>query len=457
MEVAESTFEGTNKMIDKSMDALQKLFMAMAQAVEDKCKDPAQRALAKWIRRGGSLAIHHVQGHCLPEVKAELRRQGVPFMVTKNDAVFVRVDDLSIVREINHDILLAGCKYYQQNELRDLEDAVTRFCKGKPEIIALHGLDNNELKVFMNKCNDITKGFTIGTEKEPDGRHTAAARACHTISLVREDRERELKYKKDFCKATLEAMFSLYGPNEEVKKRQLECDKKFEDDVANIKKNCKETKYIVGENDVNHYIELNADSFRFLDRSKNPPLLASFNKDDINFDGELQCALDSLRDKRFVNTPSELWAHLSDENEKRIKSERTKKAMDQIDISNAAKTMVNRIDYMIKNRFIKEKLVTVEGSLLVPVEEIYERYRKEASSIIKSFANGQVDKNYPQTDFDVLNKAAVRFHADPATYKKISDKVLSFTCEVHKARPYTKEQAIKEKINRKEAREAYER
>lgn len=448
-EIAEISFDNTTKFTENMLKALEKFLRQFGIALEEGAKDAPQKALAKWIKQGKGVRQHPVQGGCMGEMQAEMRRLGIAYVACKNDVFIVKQTDIERVRELNHDILLARTNYFQEAEIKDFEDAIANFSKQKnKDVLTLHGLDEYTLEVIKNKSNNIAKGFTVAHSKEKDkDTYSACVSAARVISLKEVQSGKRTEYKKDFCRATLETMLSLYGPNEEIKKQQIRDDEAFDKKIQELKNN-KKTHYIVGEFNKDKVIEITAEGFTFYDYKRKNSVISQISKDDINYEGELQVAMDCIYNKILISGPDKYSEYMNKETNADEKSERTVRNKAQADISIAEKDVAIQIDRMIKDRLIKEGYVGEDGSIKISTENVYEKYLSEASKILTSLKNGEELKDYNKEDIEKIKKTANHFRMEFSAYGKSIEKLTEYSFEVHKARPYKNKEKIQEDISR---------
>ena len=459
-EVAEMVYDNMSQMTDKMMDALKKLMAKLMDVVDfDSNKDKAAKALAKWIKDGKAVAHYAIQGGCEGQLKSVLRENHIPFISCTDGSIIVRTsddpltNDLAVVQELNHDILLAKGNYFQEADIKDFEDAIANH-KGEDmqDIFSLTGVDNYELEVIKNKCNNISKGFTVAHSKSEDNPelNDLCIMGRRVITFSKEkpsDRIEKPKYKKDFCRATLQAMLSLYGPNEENKKRQIDDDALFDAKVAALKED-NGVHYIVGQYDSSKYIELSPEGFTYYDyKNAKNPIMSKFSTSDINYKGELQVAMDCIYNKALIDSPDLLNKHLSG-NQEEIKSDRAKRSREQILRSRAESDISIKIDTLIKTRMESSmQLIDEKGNLKKSPKVFFKLYCSEAVKIIEAVRDGKELSNYDAVALQDIKNAFKKGKLDINAYNKSIEKLTSFNTDIHKARKYTKEELAKERKN----------
>ena len=447
-EVAEMSFDNMAKLNDSMIDALKKFMNKLMGIIgANDNKDKPAKALAKWITKGNPVAYYPIQGDCVGELKACLRKNHVPFISCDNNGIIVKTsddvinNDLEYVQELNHDILLAKGNYFQEADIRDFEDAIAHHKDAEHQnVFVVKNLDAYELEVLKNKCNNIAKGFTVAHGKSAMNPelNDVCIMSQRIFTLKKEDKTKYdgSKYKKDFCRAYLQAALSLYGPNEDIKKKQIDDDAAFDKEVAALKNN-NNTKYIVGQYDDKRYIALTAEGFTFYDynNAKNP-IMSKFNITDINYKGELQVAMDCIYNKILIDNTDTLNKHLSGDF-KELKSERAMRTKEQVAISKAESDISIKIDEMIKDR-IAEKHPELSDSQKIEknADKIFNIYRKEASRILESIKDNKELPEYKVEDIKQIKSCLDKANIDTKAYEKAVEKMRSFETDIYKARPY---------------------
>ena len=393
-EVAEIAQDSLAKLSEGTANTLKKILEKLLSLLEyTSNKDKAAKAFAKWIKNGKGIAHYAIQGDCIGEMKAKMKEMNIPFLTcSDNNSIIVRTsndiqfNDLAKVQELNHDILLARTNYFQEAEIGDFEDAIAMHAKeNQKNVFVIQGLNKYELEVLKNKCNNISKGFTVAHSKSKLNNNLEdACIAAKRVATFRKEVDKEngyTHYKKDVCRATLQAMLSLYGPNEENKKKQIEDDAILDEKVMKLKHST-EVYFIVGQFDNKKYIELSPNGFTFYDYNKpENPIMSRVDTSDINYKGELQAAMDCIYNKILLNSPDKLNKHLSSD-EKNMISDRTGRTIEQKNRSRGESDLSIKIDEMIKDRMINaknNKFVDKNGDLNCSEDKVYKIYCSEAA------------------------------------------------------------------------------
>ena len=289
-------FDSTTKFMAATIDEINMFLKMLSEQLESRAKYAPQREMAKWIKNDGECIAYPIQGKCGDELKRELANKGVAFISTADDTkIIIKQPDLELVTSLNERVLTAKGNYYQEIDAAKLETAIAKTDRIKDkEIITLHGLDKYQYEVLKNKCNDITRGFMVGKEEEPDG---TISLSVHAQKVIVKDPE-----KMDLCKAFAESMLSLNGENSILKRQQVDADERLDREVASLK-GCESTHYVIGVDDTSKYIEINSQGFEFHrvkfedGKIKNMQEL-TVSKDQMNYEIELQKCMDKILQKQ---------------------------------------------------------------------------------------------------------------------------------------------------------------
>lgn len=424
-EVAQSELQ----TIRSFAQVLYSFWMNLATYLEEHAKTQAQREMARYIRGGGQMGAYQIRGtgDITGELKMRLEEEGICYInSTEPSVIFIREPDLMRIQEINKEINIARCNYFQEVDAEKLEAAIAKsdFIKEKG-IISLNGLDKYEAEVLKNKCNNITKGFMVGTKKNPNGTIDLSIRA----DMVSSDK------KIDFCKAYLLANLSLYGINHETKKKQIEEDEII--DRALSQTNLTENViYVTGSHDENkrQYIEINNTGFKFhqiYKDSRSGKWIEKSNEDNAEFSfkdpnakEELWRAMDRIYDKTIVTDIKGLEKYITSG----ISNGRTsRKNKDQVLYSQGEKDIAEVIDKMIDSK-ISEDDIHFESN-----DQLFNYYKNEAGKIMSYLAEGEPVEGYKNGDLQILCQIAQDKRMDLSKYTKVAEKLVEKTADIHVA------------------------
>lgn len=457
-DLAQSNFKEATKWAKTIEEIIAEYLSFLAQYIEDNGKYAPQKEMAKWIRKGGDIYAYTVRGDCQDELKYNLSKCKIPFISMSDGRIVVPGYALEQVKDLNREINVSHCNYYQEVNAKEMEDSIARFSGIKDkDLLKLEGIDPYFVEVLKNKSNDISKGFMIGTEKDENGDFSVTILGTNVYS---EDK------KKDFCKAYLQAAISLYGPNQDKKIMQIDADNLLDKQVEELK-NDPDVHYIVGvdEKDVKNIIELNGKNFQHyissLDKEGNrvDRLVAQCEINDPSYDEELQICLDKIKNKTLVDDINKLNEHIST-NTRNLSTSRPEKSKEEYLISICYDRACDTIDSMIREK-IASNDIHFSNSL-----EAFSFYQKESGMILEALSNDKTPEGYSKEIFNGLKESfskdigsmvsELSSKKEPITLTPkdvldsclvISDKVTDVKVSHHIARTFDKEvvkEAIKE-------------
>lgn len=390
----------TIKVAQFAATQVRKLIEAISKWLEFNAKNEQQRQLAKYLKGGGSLYV------CTDKVDAgklyyELEKAGIIKMKTNNGKILVRQKDIEKVAQIERRLIIEQGRYYQMVSVKELSDAVARSENKDKDLFKISGLNEYEVESLKNKCNNIKKGFTVGVEEKADNEYDFAIKKAELYRDPRTLSSGKVVQDKDFSKAYLESVISLYGPNSENKHKQIEADKKFDAQVLDLLKT-DGTKYIVSVDDPTKYIEVtksgftpisiqvDADGkFTVIEDSKK-----HISREDPNFLFELQRETDGYLNKAIIEDFGELQKHLSTK-ERNIPTERPGLSGKMYAYAKANDVLTETIDRMAREQ--------VNAMHLSDPEEKFKAYTQEAKKILDALVldDGTLDK-YKEEDVKTL-------------------------------------------------------
>lgn len=442
-DVTELNAKNSANFMKAVADTIAKLLASLADYLEKEAMFAPQKTLAQWIRQGGGVTAYHVQGKCMNELKYELDKRGLAYLEVKNEVLLVKEPDIQEIVESNRKILIARCNYFQEVDAKEMEDAIARIDKMKDkEIFTMKGLNKYEVEVLKNKCNNISSGFMVGISKvnTPEA-NSSENNALFDVSipcgkLMVSDAEKE-----DFCKSYLEMVFSLYGPNNGIKMKQIDADEKIDLQVETLK-GTEQVKYVVGADDKNpkKFIELNEHGFEYyetdiIDGGRNDRQVFRCDISDPNYDAELQRCMDRIFNKAIVPA-NELDDHLLSE-EFNVNSDRPRRTKEQYEYHLAEAELTNKINQMIKQKFERE------GTIFQNTQEKFDTYIKEAEQIITTIQKGGTLRDYLPEEAAALQNICEKHDYKLSKYHGINMAIGKFQTNCHQAEKIT-EKDLKE-------------
>lgn len=452
---AEQSYRDTINVFKTTGDIVKQMIEILIQFCEDNKKFKPYDVMGEWLKKSeNNIPIEYkIKNGCNKELTGEMYKHGIPYVMLTNGNVLIRPDDLEIVRSINREVNIVKQNYYQEIPGNEFEDAIVRFDGIKDKtVFVIKDLNEYQLEVLKNKVNTISKGFTIGITTYDEEHSDVIVQGSKVFNA-----NKSAEYDMDLCKAYLSMQFSLYGENNEIKIAQIESDKTVDKNVASLKGN-PQTHYIVGAEEefevikdshgmaildqngnpqydgIKQFIEIDENGFIYKTAQMGPnneiiydtPKGGVVDIDNPDYELELQKYMDMIRDKSILNSPEELRNHLLDQ--KTANSNRPQKTAHQLDVSVAERSMVDKIDRMIKERVRNEKRHFDDPN------EAFLYYRQEADTILKATRDGKIPPGYKKTDieniFGICKENGINFK----TYGNLGEKVCDIKTESRKAR-----------------------
>lgn len=395
--------KGLNQMVNtfKSfMKSLSKVFEEWLDKMQKNIEYIPYRKLAKQLGEG-KCSLFQPDSDYRSRLQTSLKNEGIPYM-NVNGYLIVKNDDLQRTQELYRELLVSQLNYFQEVSKTEFENAIAKSPKIDDKTITVFdNLNLYEFESLKAKCNDISKGFMVGTEKKNDYQYSLLV---HQSSIYQKNPK-----KNDLCKAYLASTLSLYGPNNEIKKEQISADVRLEAELQQLR-DVKETFYLVSEDDPARYIEVNSLGFSVHDLvigeggAINYPAVANFTRSDINYSSELQRYMDTMYDKVIVTDIDDIKGALKT-GELNFKSSRPKKTKLNRAYSKVHKSLVYEI-----NRIIKE---THSEPLTI------QQYEKEAAVLLESLKSKEIPSKYSKEDIDKLKEIFTSQDVKIPDYKNV--------------------------------------
>ena len=441
-DVAEKGMTETGKITQAGLKTIKDFLAFLAEILEKNGNDKALKALADYVRKGKQLQEYSIQGdkcgQTIAQLKAQLDAQNIPYVEEngQEEKILIIPEDYERIKLINRNILVLNSMYYQEYDADAMENAVanSKFKDSDKNIFTMHGLSAYECEVIKNKCNDISKGFMVGTKENPDGTFDLSV-------LSNKDRVFSMDAtKNDFCKAYLKAQFSLYGPNHDIKTQQIDADRQFNKQLSELKE-VDHSYYIVGIDNKNHYIELTPEGFiehnlrMGKDAEGNKVMLdrtEEMSRSDPDFELTLQRATDKIRDKVITDDKDRLDRHFSSP-KREFEPDRPIRTKSEANRGKAEKECASRIDAAIKVR------VTTENITFKDDIEKFQFFENEAATILQNAISGERTPEYSVDVSKEIRTVFTEFNVDISEYKNIPDEIQKYDAEVHKAKAKSKE------------------
>ncbi len=381
-EAAQKNLVGMAKIVEKFMKALADALSKLIDKWEKDKEYRPYRALAKAIDNGECsyfMADTELRG----KLHARLKEEGIS-NINFNGYFVVKNSDLDKVSAVYREILVGELNYFQEVSKKEFMNAIAKSDKfPSKDVMTFEHLNIYEFESLKAKCNDICKGFMIGTAQMSPNQYSLTV---HKSSVYNKNPK-----KNDVCKAYLASALSILGENRGIKEKQIEADLELERTVRELK-NVDKSFYIVSENDNSRFIEVSEKGFEVYDSlieggQRVDHMVFNIGKDDINYTAELQRYMDTMYDKAIVNNIEDLGKHLAAGDA--IVSARPKKTRAAILVSKANREVTNKINQMIKD-YHKDKSVG------------FKEYEQEAADILDCLHKGRIPEKYKEEDMAEL-------------------------------------------------------
>lgn len=452
---AEQNFQQTTNMFRQAGEFIKQFLRVLQEVLNQYGENKRLREIAKYLEDGGIMEPYSIQGDKLkgvtPELLTELDAHAIPYLEVKGDQsmVLVREQDRPLIKSINKDILVQMGNYYQEFDAAQMEMKIAEAPEklipdSQKQIMTVHGLSSYEYEVIKNKCNNIGQGFMVGKTVNQDGTYDLSIQAKPDRVLSPETD------RNDFCKSYAAAQLSLYGPNHDLKIKQIDADREFMESLDEALDNGG-TEYVIGEDDKNHYLVLNDIGFEYhelqeaVDKDGMPVIadkvVSSCSKTDPDFSMELETATDQIMDKVLIADASVLNSHLYSQDQV-VHSDRPNRDLKAATRSIAEKQIVAKVDTLIKQSLFRQ--ARQEGGLGFKTPDMaLEAYAKEFSHVMEAVTIGIVIDGYDAAKIEDIRHVFVQAGIDPAEYKNIPQMAANLSVETHRAARPIERAAVK--------------
>lgn len=389
METSERNFNQASKMAKDTMDVIARFLEAIGNQLAQKGRFAAQLALAEWIKDGNSITSIHPYAPTSGKLLYQLDLQKIPYVSQTDGSICVKPTDVAKIHEIERSLKIAHCMYFQEVGMDEMENDIALYGnEKKKEMLILKDVDPHFKETIVRKCNDISKGFMVGTEALESGNYNLAVAGTKIFTTNDEE--------KDFCKAYLQAVVSLYGPNHDVKVLQLIADEKLEKEIKELPDDGV-SRYIVGVDDKNvkNVVEITPTDFQYYqwvadkDGQIRQKMISNVDKDDPSYELELDRCLDRINNKAMLYDVNEYEEHINT-NERTVGTLRPEKSYEQYLLTVCTERMVEKIDEVIR-KDIKEK--RLEDA---PVEEVFGFYKEASEKIMEGIRTEKFPPEYEE-------------------------------------------------------------
>lgn len=376
------------------------LIKKMVEALERHLKDLAQQKAAsesyayasiidKYVQDGGQIKGYFLSDDKLynKHLAQELRKKDMPFIeynVNGRTVLAIRDCDAEEFAKVQEQTKINEQRYFQmvgKEEMAATFEGSQRIPEKDKKFLTIDGMDKTMAQMLANKCNDITKGFMVGINKNEKSTDLMV-HAKRTIVLGKPQGKNV--YSQDFCRAYLAAAFSGYGPNREKNMEQLKIDE-------NLNKKIKEfdgpgEMWITGQDDVDTVIKVTEQGFErmlvepgFDEDGKSVTTYKIVEKHDFdeeNYIKNLDVALAGIFDEVILTSKDETDKHISGVEKQH--SERPQKTKDERKRSFNETVVCDKADYLIKEALEKTPFFKERD----PVAQ-FDEYRRMAHQLFE--------------------------------------------------------------------------
>lgn len=426
--VAEKQMNLTLRLIAAIADFVARAMEADAKKQINRDKYAGIRNLGKAIGEGRG-TVYTIQGNGLEAaVKQRLDEKGIFYLPSGNGDSGILIDraDRDAVAAVNRECLIAKSNYYQVVGKDEMEDAIARSPKIKDKgILEIKGLSFYEMECLKHKCNDISKGFTVGVQQQENGTYNMVVR---TGKVYEYDPERT-----DFCEAAARYAMSLYGPNFQVKVQQIQDDARTDVLIAGLKDDDKEH-WLMSANRSDRYVHfiperdengnITKHRFEYVELSKHigkngrpiwtPEVKNERDSNDQDYEVELLRATDRINDKVIIDDPV-VFGEMMTSPEKVVDTDRKQKTFEQARTAEGERIIADKINVMIKNSGL------IDMSKLTP-QQAFEKYRAEFAMILTAAKERKFLDGYDKKDVVDITHTAIEHNMDLGAYEEAMDR-----------------------------------
>lgn len=244
------------------------------------------------------------------------------------------------------------------------------------------------------------------------------------------------------------AAVSFYGPNHDIKEKQMEADDKITEYIARLHSGntlSDANVFLIGSYDKSRYIELTGNDFRYYEVHENKGtgtmsqvMKFSCPKDDPSYKDELLKYCDMIPSKIALSNMAELSDHIKDK--VWIHSNRPEKNLNQEKISYMEKDMVELVDGMVRQKTDRGSMTRNELFNQKLLQKRMDEYFTEVRKVMDAIGQKGTDENnlvpegYQKEDMDKLRQMIHDSGLSPDAYKKSMQFLEKIKPEIHKAK-----------------------
>lgn len=447
MGTEEAEMQQTLKLIAAFFHWIDRRFTNLRKVIENRNLTAGIKELAKAIKDQNATVYYPKGENIDAALKKKLLDAGIAFIPEKDsegrEGLVVSKGCLDRIREINNECLIEQSMYYQAVGAKKMEDVLARDKAFKDKgVFELDNLSYYDMKCLKDKCNDISRGFTVGIDRNENGTYRM---------VLRQSKVFEINPKKtDFCEAAARYIMSLYGPNRDTKMQQIDDDTRTDLEVSKLIDD-KEEFWMASQDRTDRYLhfyptydeDMNKTGYKFEywerkedkehsgnEKASSFECLSSHDDIDKDFDIQLLRASDCIKNKVIIKDPMQFTEHMHSP-EKKYQSDRTEKTVQQAIVAEGEKMLTKKINVMIKTTAFKDKEK-------ISAKEAFERYRKNYVTIMEALKEGKVPDGYHEADMQELATIVMNQQMDIDSYVFAMQKFQAIDIDSRDAKTYSK-------------------
>lgn len=424
-----NTTSAGKEQMDMMLKALLKFLKETSEKFEKEHDASRQYAFAtkidKWIESGGQIIGYAITDNNIREMtKKELVNDDIAFieMQLGNETILVIRDcdekGLEVAKQAVQTVI---GNYYQEIDRVEMADMFEKYSEfdNKPmekQFLEFEDLDKDFAEIFKNKCNDVTRGFMIGSEIEKD-KETITVQAKRTLEL--ENKGNGSTYSRDVCHAFMAATLAHGGPNHDKNILQIEADKKTELEIMQYKGS--EPKYVVGQNNPNVCLCITNEGYKIgrLNQETKEYEFGEINsKHTHDYEKELRMQLDGIFDICIEDDFTKVAKFAKGELD--LESVRPQKTFKENQVSKAETIAADKIDAVIKRSFLKEY---DEINKCTSTEKM-QKYQDRMTDVFNALETGNIPNWLSKEEFDKLKQDLAKIDFKIENYRDGIDAIL---------------------------------
>ncbi len=394
--VEQKTYKAGLKFTQYTVDQLLELLAILSDYLSASTKNILEKRLAQDIKKGEAVVFTYHGDIPIGKMKNELKKLNIAsFAVDGTHQLIIREKDAVRAAELNKELLLSLSNYIHKADIVSFENAVAKHNSRNKEIFSFRDMDETFVETFNNKCNGIfsdknkpyeSKPITVGMGKNANDKYDASVLGKYVFTLAQNKNINGVcSYQRDVCRANLEAMVSVYGPNAANKAKEIQADKDFKLELLERIEN-NEQFFIVSSENKSAYIEITQNGFTAYNMTGQKQQTYEVSKDNPNFEADLERHLDLLYSKAIVTDITTLSKHFAGE-EVDLEVNRPLRSAADNNRGLAEGRIVKKIDALVK-----DEMQTMEKIDSYDNEKKFTIYNKMAAGVLSAMASPEFDQ-----------------------------------------------------------------